>query len=101
MKRILFGALLALSLSSCVFLADDNRPGTVAGSSGGSPSGGTRTTVSGGFRLSISIRFSDYIRGFEPERGQGATYAVNELIRKPAASITSNLPTCPSRPERT
>jgi Prokaryotic membrane lipoprotein lipid attachment site len=80
MKRILFTALLALTLSSCVLVASDDRPGTVAGSSGGGSST-SQTTVSGGFRLSISIRFSDYIRDFQPERGEGATYNRNEQIR--------------------
>jgi hypothetical protein len=81
MKRILFGALLVLSLSSCVFLADGDRPGTVVGSKGGSSGGASQTTVSGGFRLSISIRFSDYIRDFQPERGEGAVYNRNEVIK--------------------
>jgi Prokaryotic membrane lipoprotein lipid attachment site len=80
MKRILFTALLALTLSSCVLVASDDRPGTVAGSGGGGSST-SQTTVSGGFRLSISIRFSDYIRDFQPERGEGATYNRNEVIR--------------------
>ncbi len=79
MKRILFTALLAMTLSSCVLVTSDDRPGTVAGSSGSG--GGSQTTVSGGFRLSISIRFSDYIRDFQPERGEGATYNRNEQIR--------------------
>jgi hypothetical protein len=80
MKKLLFAALLAMTLSSCVLVASDDRPGTVAGSSGGRPST-SQTTVSGGFRLSISIRFADYIRDFQPERGEGATYNRNERIR--------------------
>jgi hypothetical protein len=79
MKRILFTALLAMALSSCVLVASEDRPGTVAGS--GDVGSGSQTTVSGGFRLSIGIRFSDYIRDFQPERGEGVIYSRNEVIR--------------------
>jgi hypothetical protein len=81
MKRLLIGALLSMALSSCVLVAGGDRPGTVAGSGGGGGGGGSQTTVSGGFRLSISIRFADYIRDFQPERGEGAIYNRNEQIR--------------------
>jgi hypothetical protein len=81
MKRLLIPALLSLALSSCVLVAGGDRPGTVAGASGGNTGSTTQTTVSGGFRLTINIRFSDYIRDFQPERGEGATYNRNEVIK--------------------